>query len=529
MVSLLRCGGAVLLVLLLMLGQRVAAAPQAVPAGGTVVVALPGDLQGLDPGLATDRSTWRVLSCVFETLVRPGPEPGQVRPGLATSWETSADGRQWTLHLRRDVYFHDGQPLTAAAVALSLRRQFDPLATPSPSRRAQFQFFRSLMGGNPPRIQQVTPLGSTSVRIVLRQPVRDFLEILAHPPCAVVSPAMATAGGGVTPVGTGPFRFVERRQGQRVTLESNLHYWGGRPPLDYVVFTVVPQASARQRELVRGNADMAAAVDLLQVDSMKASGAFDLAPAGGLNSWSMVMNCARHPWSDIRTRIALQHALPRVHLAGLFGGTRSRAASGVLSPRSQAWDRSEQGYAWDPARARRLLARVRLPQASSVALLYPAESPVVADTAGLASQVAAGLASVGLSVSTRPLAAAEFSACLRQGGYDLALVLEEQGQVDADLELYPDWSRENSVPGGSNLSRFSSGRLQELLDLARTAPDPEHRKQLYREVQRQLWEAAPRVPLAWSLEVTARRRALQGVTADRLGVLDFSRAWLGHR
>ncbi len=521
-----RLVGAVLLVILLILVHRVAATSRDLPAGGTAVVAIPSDLQALDPALTCDRSTWRVLSCVYETLVRPGPEPGQVRPGLATSWEVSADGLRYTMHLRRDVRFHDGRPLTASAVARSLLRQLDPKAAASRFGGGRFVFLSSLLGGTPPRIQRIIPWGTGSVRIELRQPVRDLLEILAHPPCAVVAPTVASSSGRSSPVGTGPYRFVENRPGQRVTLESNPGYWGGRPPLDNLVFTVVPQAAARQRELVRGNADLATAVDLLQVDSLKAAGLV-VSPAGGLNSWSLVMNCSRHPWSDLRSRVALQHALPRVKLARMFGGTRSVAATGMLSPRSRAWDPGERGYAWDPARARRLLARIRLPRAMPMALLFPTASPVVADTAGLAGRVADGLASVGLAVRPQPVTAEELEACLARGGFDLALRFEEQGRVDADLELYPDWSRENSIPGGTNVSRFSSGHLQELLDLARTDPDARRRNRLYREVQQHLNRAAPRVPLAWSLEVTAHRRRLRGVTVDRLGILDFSGAWLG--
>ena len=528
-----RLGGPVLLLLLALLASsRAGAAPRAVPAGGTAVVALAAELQGLDPGTATDRSTWRVLSCLFETLVRPGTEPGQVLPGLAVAWEVSEEGRAWTFHLRRDVYFHDGRPLTAAAVAMALRRQFDPLLTPSPARRAQFGLFRSLLGGDPPILRQVTPVDGDSVRILLREPVRDFLEILAHPPAAIVSPAMAASRAGeALPVGTGPFRFVERRPGQRVTLESNLHYWGGRPPLDYLVFTVVPRASARERELTRGNADLAVALDLSAVDALKASASdrLDLSAGGGLNSWRVVLNCSRQPWSDIRTRLALQQALPRAELARRFGQGRAVPATGVLSPRSWAYDSSEPGYAYEPARAKRLLGRVRLPAAYTAELLYPLESPVLAEPAALAAQVAGRLAAAGLRVRPRGLPPAELAGRLGRGTYDLALVLEEAGTVDPDVELYPAWSRDPGSPGGSNVARYSSGRLQDLLEMARTAPDQAHRLSLYREVQQRLREAAPVVPLAWSLEVLARRRSLNGFTVDRLGLLDFSRAWLGHR
>ncbi len=516
----------VFLVLLLPLGTRGLGATLRDPAlGGTAVVALPSDLQGLDPGEVTDRTSWRVLSCVFETLVRPGPDPGQVLPGLAISWESSGQGREWLLHLREGVFFHDGTPLTAAAVARCLRRFSDP-----GSGWGGNLFFRSLLGGPTPVVEQVMAVSPHSLRLVLREPMPGFLEILAHPPMAVVAPSMVSAGSGPPrPVGTGPFRFLERRPGQRVTLESNPHYWGGPPSLDHLVFTVVPRALARQRELSRGNADMALAVDLLAVDDLKKAGTFHLAPAGGLNSWSLVMNCSRNPWSDIRTRLALQHALPRAELARDFAGSRMAPATGVLSPRSWAFDETERGYTFRPERARRLLSRVRLPSSEPVLLLHPTESPVLAAPGALARRIARDLSQVGLPVRTRGLPAPEFTDHLRRGAYDLALQLEEKGMVDPDLDLYPAWSRENRFPGGTNVSRFSSGRLQELLEMARSISEPTHRVRVYAEIQQQLWKAAPTVPLAWSLEVNAWRRDLRGVTVDRLGILDFSRAGLVRR
>ena len=505
--------------------QGLGAAPRGKPVGGAVVVALPADLQGLDPGEVMDRTSWRVLSCVFETLVRPGPEPGQVLPALAVSWKTSGNGREWVLHLRRDVRFHDGKPFTAADAARSLGRFSDP-----GPRRGRTTFFRCLLGGATPVLRHVRALDSHTLQIVLREPMPGFLEILAHPPMAIVGPSMVVPEGGeARPVGTGPFRFLERRSGQRVTLESNPQYWGGAPALDHLVFTVVPRASARQRELVRGNADLALAVDLLAVDELKKAGTFGLAPAGGLNSWSLVMNCSRNPWSDIRTRLALQHALPRTALARSLAGSRMAPATGVLSPRSWAFDETERGYAWRPERARRLLSRVRMPSSEPLWLLYPAESPVLADPETLARKIAEGLTKVGLPVRPRALPPAEFTDCLRRGAYDLALQLEEKGMVDPDLDLYPTWSRENRFPGGTNVSRFSSARLQDLLVMARSIAEPEHRLRLYGEIQQQLWKAAPTVPLAWALEVNAWRQELQGVTVDRLGIQDYSRAGLVRR
>jgi peptide/nickel transport system substrate-binding protein len=487
--------------------------------GGTLLVDLAGEPASWDPSQVQDLAGWRVLSCLFETLVRPGPRPGQYLEGLARSWRQSRDGREWVFFLRRDVYFHDGRPMNAFSVVFSLRRQFDPQRRPYRTALAQHVVAQSLLGGNPPVLERVEALDEFSVRLVLRQPLQDFLEILCQPAMAVVSPAVVLQTD--QPVGTGPFRLAEWRAGQRISLRANLHYYRGRPFLDQLVFRSVADPAARAREIERGNADLAASVDPAEADRLKGLPDLVVERRPGTDGAFLYMNCSQLPWSDQRARVGLSQALHRRALARQFYGERGRPAGGVVPPESWAFDGSVKGYAFDRDRAFRLLrdvGRNYRPQ-----LLVARDSRSLARPAEAAAEVARSLQAVGLAVDPRLVENEELRARLSRGDYDLALVVEELGEVDPDLYLYPRWSRSNLRRGGTNWARWSNDPMQNLLTQGRTTSD---RLPVYRDVQRRIQEAAAVVPLAWGPELLAWRRQVRDLGIDRLGLLHFEAAWL---
>ena len=145
---------------------------------------------------------------------------GSVGPGLARKFAQSTDGRTFTFELRPDVEFHDGTLLNAEAVKLSLQRFLNPqLRVPL---RAPF---------DPNLVDSITPLDPLTLRIGLKDTSRLFLQKLAATELAIVSPAHARAfpdSYNEEPVGTGPYRFKERRKGESIVLERFDRYWGKR-------------------------------------------------------------------------------------------------------------------------------------------------------------------------------------------------------------------------------------------------------------------------------------------------------------
>ena len=193
----------------------VAAEPKPVR-GGTFVYGRGPDAVGLDPAHESDGESFKVCDNLYEGLVRFADDGTAIRPCLASSWETSADGRTWTFHLRKDVHFHCGKTLDAAAVEYSIARQW------SARKPAHADFG---VGGPYPTwgylgmdavlsaIEVVDPL---TIRFRLEEPSAPFLANLACNFAAIVCPDDAHSKGADFyrhPCGTGPFRFVEWKPG----------------------------------------------------------------------------------------------------------------------------------------------------------------------------------------------------------------------------------------------------------------------------------------------------------------------------
>jgi peptide/nickel transport system substrate-binding protein len=162
-----------------------------------------------------------VYANVFEGLTRFAPD-GSILPGLAESWEIAPDALSWTFTLREGVTFHDGLPMTAEDVVFSFDR-----AVAEGSTNAQKQLFSG--------IAEVTAIDDRTLEIALDEPKGSLLFNLAWGDAVIVSPASAETNA-TNPVGTGPFRFSQWVQGDRVELVKYEDYWGEPARLDRVVF-----------------------------------------------------------------------------------------------------------------------------------------------------------------------------------------------------------------------------------------------------------------------------------------------------
>src|SRR5215207_9090964 len=209
-------------------------APTAVAASPGIRFAIDIDPDTLDPAGQTHPTIQSVVDYMAETLVRVQPD-GAIAPGLASKWDVSADGRVYTFELRPNVRFHDGALLTSEAVKHSFERFLNQeLRVPL---RAPFDI-----------VTAIVPLDPLTFRIYLKESSRLFLHKLAGTEMAIVSPAHARAFPATyneEPIGSGPYRFKERRKGESVLLERFEGYWGKRPHYPHVQFRIVPEVATR--------------------------------------------------------------------------------------------------------------------------------------------------------------------------------------------------------------------------------------------------------------------------------------------
>ncbi|PRC43801.1 ABC transporter substrate-binding protein, partial [Mycobacterium sp. ITM-2017-0098] len=208
---------------------------------GSLIAAIAGEPDQLDPHKTTAYFSFEVLENVFDTLVEPD-ENLQMQPALAESWETSPDQLTWTFHLRPGVTFHDGSKLTADDVVYSYRRIIDEELANSD----KFSSVRAVEAPDP-----------ATVVIRVDRPTPNMLtNIGGFKGMAIVSRANVDSGQITThPVGTGPFSFVEQTSGDSISLRANPNYWGGPPGISGVTFRFISEPSTALSALQAGEVD----------------------------------------------------------------------------------------------------------------------------------------------------------------------------------------------------------------------------------------------------------------------------------
>lgn len=208
------------------------------------------DFTTLDPDRATSTTDVVLVSWMFNGLVRfpPGSaDPAKIEPDLAESWDSSADGKVWTFHLRKGVPFHGGYgELTAEDVVYSLERAKNPESSAFASDYAAFE-----------KIEALDPL---TVRITLSQPVPGFLGLVAnyHGGNIVSKKAAEELGDGFKthPIGTGPFQFDAAVTQQYVHLTAFPDYFRGAPKIGDIQYQFIPSDSSRDLAFQSGELDL---------------------------------------------------------------------------------------------------------------------------------------------------------------------------------------------------------------------------------------------------------------------------------
>lgn len=475
-------------------------------------------------------------------LIRIDRATDAVEPGLAESWTTSADGRQVTLRLRRDVRFSDGAAFSAADVLFSL----DAAYTAPGSRLAP----ALLISGS--RLEAEAPDSHT---VLLRFPaayapgvrILDSLPILPRHRLepAHRAGALDKAWTAATPpgelAGLGPFVLVEHVAGQRLVFDRNPHYWrtapdGTRLPyLDRLRVEIVPEQNAEALRLESGATDLMANGDIRPDDyarfkRLSDQGRLRLVDGGtGLDPNLLWFNLRPAPAGDARPwlhrkefRQALSFAVDRHAIANAVYLGAAVPVFGPVTPRNATWYAADAPvHPHDPARARQLLAAAGLTDRNGDGLLEDAAgaparfSVLVQQGMTIRERTAAilqeQLRRVGITVDVVGLDLGAIVKRWQAGEYDSILHGMQASATDPAMNLDFWLSSGNSHlwhPGQSAPATDWERRIDELMRRQASTTDLPERQRLFAEVQQifgehlpALYFVAPKVTLAMSPRV----------------------------
>ena len=486
-----------------------AAAPQP---GGTLVIAFNADPETFDPHVTTALLATRAFALVYNNLIERDYD-GSFKPGLATSWDISPDGKVYTFHLRSGVKFHSGKTLTSADV--------------------KWTFERWLSTSNSPTSYTIKPIDHIdapdpqTVVFTLSQPYNIFLDQIAGAYAVILNQETVDKAGkdyGISVVdGTGPFKFVSWTRNQEIDYTRNPDYnWNspmfsnpGPAYVENVKIRIIPEDNTRIAEFQAGNVHLVQDVPQGDVDRLSKTPGVSIVHYDQLQTTYVGLNNAKPPFDDVHVRQAVSYAINRDEVVtGANFGLAKPATTMLTAETPFFWQGALQAAPnFDSSKAASLLdqagwtmgpdnIRVKGGQQLILPLWVINDSTTVLQAQILEQQ----LAKVGIKVDTKQYEQTAWFAAARSGeqtGFIIGVFFE-----NADVLYFYFYSKQQPAP---NRFSYSNPQVDQWLDDSRTNPDKNAVTQDYQNIQKQLIDDAPAAPLVHAVGTLGVADGVQGV------------------
>lgn len=456
------------------------------------------DIVGMSPIDTNDSVSAAMIGQVYETLFTRDPETMEIKPLLAESYE-NPDDTTWKIKLKEDITFQDGTPFNAEAVKYTFEQFLDE------DRAA-------------PRASLLEPIDSIDVEdeytvvIKTKEPYGPLLAALSHTNASIVSPEADQNGDlNKNPVGTGPFKFVEWVQGDKVSLEANEDYWQGAPELKKVTMKVVPEYSTAVSMLQTGEVqflDNISSEHLPRIESMEN---VEVEKKDGTPVYYLGFNMNKEPFNDPKFREAIAHAIDREAYVNQLGGLGIQNDS-IIGPKVFGYkeEAKDAGYKFDPEEAKKMLEdngyggqKITLLAANTGNYMKMAEI------------VQAQLSDVGLDVSIESMEWGTFLDTTTQGKFEMTFLGWSNSTADGSELLYPNLHSDNI--GSSNRTGYDNSKFDALVDASRVAVDQAEREEKLNEANLMAIKDAVWIPMHHGVVTAAFDKSVKGLKLDPTG------------
>jgi len=477
--------------------------------GGTLRVGLNADPPNMDPHQSIAAVDRQVFQNLYDKLVDVNQDL-EIIPMLATSWTITNAGKTYTFKLRPNIVFHDGTPFNAEAVKYNFERMLDrALASP---RRSEIAL-----------VDRVTVVDPLTVQIDLEGAFSPFLSVLSDRAGMMVSPAAARRLGrdfAREPVGTGPYKFVEKRPQERIVLERFDRHWDRNAGfLERIIYRPFTDGQARLANLRAGELDIIDQVEPTDVPELKKDARVKLLEREGLGWQGMWINVTAPPFNNRALRQALNASIDRRTLVRVVFGETATPGNGPFPPGLLGSDAGPNGRI--PERNLEL-ARAKLReggQPSGFAFTLKIVPGRVAQQQAQVIQSMAGEAGIRVNIEIL-----EFGALLSQLTTQRfeASLLGWSGRPDPDGNIYGFFV----TGGGLNNSAYSNPRVDAMLGAGRILTTAELRRRAYADILNVLNEDLPYIFLYWPKEYKTMSPKLAGFVHISDGMMRFRNVWL---
>ncbi|MBS3651737.1 ABC transporter substrate-binding protein [Pseudaminobacter sp. 19-2017] len=435
-------------------------------AAAELKIGLQDDADVLDPTQSQTFVGRIVYTALCDKLVDLSPDL-KIVPQLATEWAWSDDGMELTMKLRQGVKFHDGTPFNADAVVYDIDRA---MTLPESKRKSELK-----------SLEKVEATGEYEVKFTLKSPDVTLLAALSDRAGMMISPTAAKEMGadfGNKPVCSGPFKFVDRVQQDRIVLEKFQDYWNKDSIfIDKVTYLPIPDTTVRLANLRAGDLDLIERLAASDAAAVKADPDLSYESVVNLGWLAIYFNVGENATSplgkDKRLRQAFSLAIDREAANQIVYEGTAVAGNQAFSPQSPWYDKNFSVPARDIEKAKALVKEAGFDRVPVEMIIT--NNPV---TMQMMQIIQSMVAEAGFDVS---LKATEFTTLLDEmtaGNYHVARS-DWSGRADPDGNIHQFLTCKAAL----NDAKYCNPKVDELLNEARQSPDDAVRKQKYDAAQ----------------------------------------------
>ena len=472
---------------------------------------------------------------LMNRLVEFDAADGKVVPSLADSWSVAADGLTYTFKLHPGVKFHTAKwftparELNAQDVLFSFQRMLDPANPWHKVNKSGFPHAQSMQ--LPSLIKQIDAPDPLTVRFTLNHPDSTFLATLSMGFASIYSAEYAdqllkankTEQLNSEPIGTGPFVFVRFQKDAAVRYKANPDYFQGKPAVDPLIYAITPDANVRLQRLKAGECQVALSPKPTDIVAAADDSKLKAVKTPAFMTAFIALNSQHPPLDKPEVRQAINLAFDKAsYLKAVFEGS-AEAASGPYPPNTWGYAKDLPGYAYDPAKARELLAKAGFKDGFKTTIWTRPSGSLLNPNPGLGAQLLqADLAKVGIKAEIRVIEWGELIGRAKAGEHDLLFMGWAGDNGDPDNFLTPQFSCA-AVKSGTNFARYCDQKLDGLISEGKTLSDQAKRSSLYHQAQAIIQQQALWVPLAHPTATVLTSTKVQGYNASPFGRQDFAK------
>ena len=478
--------------------------------GGNLTFAAVQDAQSMNATTVFDNNSIWIFEQIFQTLYTVTNNGKGVIPQLATSYKVSADKKTYTFTLRHGVKFSTGKPMTSADVKFSLDQN---------TKASQGWGFINTA------IKSVSAPSPDTVAVHLKYPWAPLLADLSIFANGIVP---ANYGGETEaqfythPVGTGPFKWDYWHKGSALRLVRNPLYWEkGKPYLNSITWTDVPNDNTRQLQLKGGQAQIDQFPAWSTVASLKAAQGVNMHLFNSTQTNYMAFNELRKPFQDVHVRRAISLAINRNALvkAVLFGN--GKPANSLFPPQVPFYQAATPGLQYNLAAAKQEMAKSSVPHGFSTTIVIPAGN---SDYLTISTIVQSELKPLGIKVKIQQLDPNTENTQTQSLKYDTTLTLWTMDIADPD-ELAT-FAVDPKSGAKSFFTTYNNSQVIKQTHAAQRTLSTAQRQQYYNFVQSQSAKDAFMAFLYYSPYPYATTSNVHGFFVTPLGNMHMENVWL---